>query len=473
MLDNIYNDDDIEENRMVRLIEINKAILMLDNGSTDDSNLNEQLKIIENSNHVKLKKNKDLKRELLMLSDEIYMEHTDENAEYVAVISALVSFGIGMYPKRFFDRSTSLPFENITIRVPKEYDDFLRIIYGDYMVKKKSGGSHDYPLYWKEEKLLADKFGENPYRYTFSRQRLSEIIKLRENKKSTNEICMEMLGTLGEAITIMKVIFDDGDLQGAVGIMENCQELTIALGTVIEERIPQSRDAVSILEEFCELLYETHESPDVDTISALLSEYGRIGDTITTFLKNRKRRVLFLPSTARWWDSMQTYYRRCIEDSHLDVSVLSVPYYEMYYDGSVEMIDKAGDFAKGVNAMPVTEYDFEHRYADEIVIQIPYDETSTVIRLPKFFYSDNLLNYTDRLTYIPYLRPEGPKESDERSIKALSVFVEQPAVLYSDKIILESEALKKVYMDRLVELAGDRTREYWNDKLLVEVETIK
>lgn len=445
VLDDVYDDSAAEDERMQRLADIHQGLIELSNCMTEKDALR--------------------KRELLLLAEDTYSEYSSDVASQVAVMPAFASYRVGLYPKSIFEKTVNLQFENIFIPVPEEYDRLLTIMYGNYMVVKKGTAAHNYPQYEETEKMLADRLGCNPYRYTYSKDDFEKKMEYRAHTQTTDEICKDMLDTLSEAIAFISKVDPNDDITGALKIMENCQELAIALGTAIEKRIPESREAVSRLEELCELLYEAHESPGSENIDALTSTFEEYRVEIEAFLKTRKRKTLFLPCTARWWDSMREYYEKCIEDDRSVVSVVSIPYYEMHYDGSNELISNAGEFPKDINPIPIKEYDFEHFYADEIVIQIPYDETSTVIRVPKFFYADNLLNHTDRLTYIPHLSPDAPAEGDEISVKTLKIMIEQPAVIYSDKIILGSEAMKRVYVDRLTELAGEETREYWSSKI--------
>ena len=375
--------------------------------------------------------------------------------------------------------------------VPGIYDELLRIAYGDYMTINRRGGVHNYPVYEEQEKILKENIGKNPYRYTFSNGDLS-VAKERENHKPTDELCREMSEMLHKAAGFIEGLLESGDYAGAGKLLEGSQGIAISLGTMLEERVSDSSGVVRLLEKYCELLYRQHESilsgysvdKNTDTENTTggvaevasntgLTEYcEEIREAVKRCLPSRKRRVLLLPCTARWWSTMRPYYDRLASDSANEIVVASVPYYEMGVDETIEMIDAAGDFSEDVKVIPVTEYDFDHRYADEIVIQIPYDDTNTAIRVPKFFYSDNLLKYTDKLTYIPYLDCDAPESGDVKAVKTLGTLIEQPAVVFSDKIIVGSEGLKELYIRRLAELAGDDTVEYWNGKLEVVYDVI-
>ena len=57
---------------------------------------------------------------------------------------------IHFYEKKWFEETIRVKFENITICIPKEYDSFLRSLYGDYMVlppESKRIPTHGYKAY--------------------------------------------------------------------------------------------------------------------------------------------------------------------------------------------------------------------------------------------------------------------------------------------------------------------------------------
>ncbi len=62
------------------------------------------------------------------------------------------------YPKQLFSTIIEVPFENIILPIPAEYDKVLKIEYGDYLTPIKSGSSHNYPVYKEQEKILFDYY---------------------------------------------------------------------------------------------------------------------------------------------------------------------------------------------------------------------------------------------------------------------------------------------------------------------------
>ena len=180
------------------------------------------------------------------------------------------------------------------------------------------------------------------------------------------------------------------------------------------------------------------------------------------------RKVVFLPCRAKWWSTMEPLWERFSSDSEVRVHVLPIPYNDRNYKGEyLDDHDEKNSFPEYVRVEDHEQYDFENEHPDLIVIQVPYDDFSTVMAVPEFYYSHNLQKYTDELLYIPCFTPEEPETDGDKAEKSLSVLVEQPAVVNSDKILLGSEKMKQVYIKKLVELTGEPTREYWKQKIVL------
>ena len=58
-----------------------------------------------------------------------------------------------IFPQGFFDKTTTAVFENIIFSVIKNYDVYLKTMYGDYMElppEKERTLPHDYKAYWRK-----------------------------------------------------------------------------------------------------------------------------------------------------------------------------------------------------------------------------------------------------------------------------------------------------------------------------------
>jgi phosphorylcholine metabolism protein LicD len=180
------------------------------------------------------------------------------------------------------------------------------------------------------------------------------------------------------------------------------------------------------------------------------------------------KKVVFLPCRARWWSSMEPLWEHFSSDPDVEVHVLPIPYNERSYKGEyLDDHDEKDLFPDYVSVEDHEQYDFENGHPDMIVIQVPYDDFSTVMAVPEFYYSHNLQKYTDELLYIPCFDPDDPAVEGDKAEKSIAVLIEQPAVVNSDRILLGSDKMKQVYVKKLVELTGEPTREYWNQKIVL------
>ena len=66
------------------------------------------------------------------------------------------------------------------------------------------------------------------------------------------------------------------------------------------------------------------------------------------------------------------------------------------------------------------------------------------------FYAKSLCKYTDELVYVPYFVLREIEPDDQVSIDGMKHFIWTPGVIYSDKVILQSEKMKQIYIDELV-----------------------
>lgn len=180
------------------------------------------------------------------------------------------------------------------------------------------------------------------------------------------------------------------------------------------------------------------------------------------------RKVVFLPCRAKWWSTMEPLWKQFMADPEVEVHVLPIPYNDRNYKGEyLDDHDEKNRFPEYVRVEDHEQYDFENEHPDLIVIQVPYDDFSTVMAVPEFYYSRNLQKYTDELLYIPCFTPEDSETDGDKTEKSLSVLIEQPAVVNSDRILLGSEKMKHVYIKKLVELTGEPTLGYWNQKIVL------
>lgn len=271
------------------------------------------------------------------------------------------------------------------------------------------------------------------------------------------------------------------DIPSAMRLLEECQNVGIAMGTIIEVAEGEGHPTVLLLEKYCEFVYQfygkleemlsdNHNHQEMNKIHKLLKQkLAKVVNSIKNNISIRKEAV-FLPYKASMWDSMESVWKAADEDENCDAYVIPIPYYDRNADGSLGKMHYEGN--QYPDYVPVTyyeSYDFETRIPDMMVIHNPYDQYNSVTSVPPFFYSKNLKKFTGELVYIPYFVLDEIKPEEDEKIEGMKHFCTLPAVFHADKVIVQSEDMKQVYMKVLLGVMNnhkDAVRKYWDEKIL-------
>ena len=259
------------------------------------------------------------------------------------------------------------------------------------------------------------------------------------------------------------------DYETVQAALADCQEAAIQIGEAIEQIEGTGTQAVAYLEQYCENVYQT--SVQMQEISAqkayksLESSLIKAQNAIS-HMEERKE-VVFLPYKASMWDSLESVWKAADEDPNCDAYVIPIPYYDKNPDGSFKEMHYEGD--QYPDYVPVTnyeEYDFENRTPDVIYIHNPYDEANYVTSVHPFFYAKNLKKFTEKLVYIPYFVLGEISPDDEQAVKSIEHFCTVPGVFYADRVIVQSEDMRTIYINVLMKAFGEDTRRVWETKIL-------
>jgi len=462
-LDKLSDDEAEEENRREALVEISQAVSMIGKNGIEAPECRKILANIERTNHVVLHRNKDIIRQLLILSETLYKKFSSKESKYIALMPFWVTHHDHKYDKALFDNTVWMPFEFIHLPVPYRYEEVLRTEYGNYMPINRKGGVHTYPVYSDQEDIVQSRLGNNPFRYTMPRELPDKRVD-----RSITDRCLAIADTIGKAHARIKYLYDHNEPETAGELLESCQNLAISLGTLIEQRVREAADVVHMLEEYCEHLYEISVDYRGDeSISLIDSTINTAVSQLETILKNRKKEILFLPCMADWWDTMEPEWKRITSDFANDVYVMPIPYLIKGYAGDASVMhDDGALFPEYVRLTAIKDYNIEERHPDVIYIQCPYDGQSRAFVIPEFYHSDKIRKYTDELVYIPCFDVKNPEYEDDKKTAAMKVLIEQPAVYYSDRIVLKNAALRDVYLKVLTQITGKDTVNYWEGKII-------
>ncbi len=273
--------------------------------------------------------------------------------------------------------------------------------------------------------------------------------------------------------TTIKRTLDARNLAATLELLEQCQNCAIGLGEKIEAMEGEGFPTISLLENYCEVLYQIYEkvlqSAGINSNqvhNTLAKELIRIGNSIKNDIHIRSEAV-FLPYKASMWDSLESIWKAADEDPDCDAYVIPIPYYDKKPDGSFGEMHYEGD--QYPDYVPITDYktyDFADRRPDLIFIHNPYDNNNFVTSVMPCFYSNNLKQFTDKLVYVSYFILGDIDPENEEAVNGISHFCTTPGVINADKVIVQSENMKKAYVRALTKAAGEASRKYWEEKIL-------
>lgn len=284
---------------------------------------------------------------------------------------------------------------------------------------------------------------------------------------------LEMIHTLHQAHDEIKRNMESKQYILAQDMLIQCQECAIRIGTEIEKSEGEGFVTVSHIEEYCDVLYQVHEelngrdSVNVNKIYKTLKKYMlKIENSVKHDISVRKE-VVFLPYKASMWDSLESVWQAADADQTCDTYVIPIPYYDKNPDGSFRQMHYEGDqYPKKVPITNYKEFDFETHHPDIIYIHNPYDNINLVTSVHPFFYSDNLKKYTDKLIYIPYFVMGEVSPDNEATVESKKHYCMTPGVLNADKVIVESEDVRQIYIKALTKEMGAASRSKWEEKIL-------
>lgn len=278
--------------------------------------------------------------------------------------------------------------------------------------------------------------------------------------------------TVFDAICETKKRIEKQDYNAVNSLLPEIQNAVIEMGNMVEDAEGEGCNEVHILESICEQIYEisvaVSEARKEDAIKAT----KKILNEITEFDRKIKAldeqlEVVFLPYKADMWDSLESVWKKYSQDKSCKTFVIPIPYFEKNPDGSVNKVIYEGDrFPKDV---PITHYDhysLEKNHPDIIYIHNPYDECNFVTSIHPYFYSSKIKDYTEQLIYIPYFVLAEPNLDSDEYLEFLGNYVLVPGVIHADKVIVQSEEMKKAYVKVLDKEYGNQVpASYWENKI--------
>ena len=183
---------------------------------------------------------------------------------------------------------------------------------------------------------------------------------------------------------------------------------------------------------------------------------------------NTTKTVVFMPFKAKYWNRMEDLYKDFYKKGY-NVIVIPMQYFYKKSDGTYEKYVEKDIYPHYIEITKESEYNYIQNRPDEIVIQNPYDQYNVAGTVHTNYYSMNLVMHTDKLTYIPYFVTDEIDKDDETAYKIMDYYVIMPGVVYSDRVIVQSEGIRNLYIDKLTDFFGKETRYEWESKIEAQV----
>lgn len=271
---------------------------------------------------------------------------------------------------------------------------------------------------------------------------------------------LEIFPTIYEAHKIINDFIKKKEFENVKTVLADCQNSAIQLGSIIEKSEGKEFVTVGIVEEYCKVVYQIFMSiSDKSNGREIKKELDKSLEKVEKSVENDitvKLEIVFMPYKAAMWDSLESVWKAADADPNCDAYVVPIPYYDRKPDHSLGQCHYEGmEFPDYVSVTHFNNYNIMQRKPDVIYIHNPYDDCNYVTSVDPRFYSGILKNYTDELVYIPYFVLDEPDPDSELTIKNISHFILTPGVMNADKVIVQSEAMRQVYIKVLLKRFGD------------------
>ena len=433
----------------------------------------ELIRMAEETCKVKLDRKNNLRKQLYALAEQLSCLYPSKGAKEVVLMPFWCSAHDHKYSIKDMENLTVIPFECGMINVPAGYDNALKVEYGDYLKIHKGGGLHNYPLYQAQEDYLAENWRiDNPYRYIFKKEDLDKVKA--EKPAGLKQRAIEYCGLLKQ---IHGFICSSAEINTnqVLDLLEQSQDGIIHIGEEIEAQEGEGGVTVSCIERYCEALYVAAQQISTGTdieMTALNDALFEMENSIRDDLKDKKE-ILFIVYRSELWSVFEPLYRAAAADKDVLVTVMPVPFYDKNAAGKIgDMHYDTEGYPEDIKLTDHNSYDVGVHHPDIIYTMYAYDAYNYTYTLPPAYYTSELKKHTDALIYIPYFRLGKIDAADQKLRQTCVYFVKIPGLMHADKVLLESEEVRKMYFEELKDFCGEDTADIWEEKLKVMDEQI-
>ena len=470
ILDYVSEDEEKEKSRVIMARYVISVADDIAEGKLTGKKAEAALNKIEELCHIKLQNRKDthgLRVQLYRQAEKLFGAFSEKESKELTRMMP-----DGLYrekkfslQKEYYDEAVWLPFENTMIPVPSAYDEMLYKRYGNYMMIIRNQAGHDYPFFEKQRKQLQSVLDFEMPGYKYPKE---NIVKKADNESKTwKQLLVEAQEELERYCAMLEhAVFQEENGELALNILQESQQLAIDMGTLIENCKGEGHPTVKCLEEFCEQIFVFSQEFSTEQMEELFKVLSSVKESIQHEILDRKEAV-FLPYKASEWEYLESVWTAAMQDPMCDVYVIPIPYFYKDYDGSLhDMQYEAELFPENVKIIKYDEFDFGLHRPEMIFIQNPYDEYNETISVHTYFYSSNLKQYTEKLVYIPPFVLEDFTKDNHCEYFNMQYYCNVPGVVNADKVMVQSENMKQLYIEKLTEFAGEETRTIWENKIV-------
>ena len=432
--------------------------------------------------------------ELYRLAEEQMARVPKEESDRMAQIFPWGLLGNRGQDREYYEKFVRLPFENTTMPVPADYHRILSGKYHDYFKIHKVWSGHEYPYFEGQRKNLQAVADFKLPEFTFDKAMLRQNAGKRDNQDTMQNIAAEALSNIEKLhnaflaeISRKTAGAEQADsVAQLLDMLAQCQSVAIDLGNFIEqmkgEENLSAKACVAALEEYCEKIFNVYnnlslvlgrEKEDFQKLCAALNRaFVQMKQTVESEIIYKKL-VAFLPDNPKRWKEMQALYDYYTQQENTEACVIPLPLFtKNLYGGIVagqdeyDKNDKRGEYPADLNIIAWHTVQMQSYEFAAIVIQNPYDAENPYLTVPPAYYAKQLQQYTDCLIY---MMPQGVNdftENDITDVYGLKYSLTMPGAMYADRILIESPAMKALFVNHLTAFAGEDTKEVWADKVM-------
>ena len=432
--------------------------------------------------------------ELYRLAEEQMARVPKEESDRMAQIFPWGLLGNRGQDREYYEKFVRLPFENTTMPVPADYHRILSGKYHDYFKIHKVWSGHDYPYFEGQRKNLQTVADFKLPEFTFDKAMLRQNAGKRDNQDTMQNIAAEALSNIEKLhnaflaeISRKTAGAEQADsVAQLLDMLAQCQSVAIDLGNFIEqmkgEENLSAKACVAALEEYCEKISNVYnnlslalgrEKEDFQKLCAALNwAFVQMKQTVESEIIYKKL-VAFLPDNPKRWKEMQALYDYYTQQENTEACVIPLPLFTKNLYGEIvagqdeyDRNDKRNEYPAYLNVIPWHTVQMQSYEFAAIVIQNPYDAENPYLTVPPVYYAKQLQQYTDCLIY---MMPQGVNdftENDITDVYGLKYSLMMPGAMYADRILIESLAMKALFVNHLTAFAGEDTKEVWADKVM-------